>query len=75
MKEKMKNNCMPRQARIALIIMLSLTMACLLAACGGSQTADTAAGAKGALRLATTTSTKDSGLLAEILPDFETKTG
>ena len=65
------------QINTTLILVLSLTMACLLTSCGGSQTSDpaTAGTAKGTLRLATTTSTKDSGLLAEILPDFETKTG
>jgi tungstate transport system substrate-binding protein len=50
-----------------------LIMTCLLAACGGST--ETAVTARGTLRLATTTSTRDSGLLTEILPDFERETG
>ena len=73
----MKNNGISGNVKIALVITMSLAMACLLAACGGSQAPDSAATvtAKGTLRLATTTSTKDSGLLTEILPDFEAKSG
>jgi tungstate transport system substrate-binding protein len=63
--------------RVKIAITILLAAACLSAACGGSRPADPAASvtAKGTLRLATTTSTKDSGLLAEILPDFEAKSG
>ena len=74
---KMKKNDMPRRAKITLVLAISLIMACLMAACGGSQSSDSATEviSKGSLRLATTTSTRDSGLLTEILPDFEAKTG
>ena len=63
--------------KIMFAVTMSLAMVCMMTACGGSKTPDSAATvtAKGTLRLATTTSTKDSGLLTEILPDFETKTG
>jgi tungstate transport system substrate-binding protein len=76
-REKMKKNGMFRRVKNAPALIASLAMVCLLAACGGSQAPDsaTAVTAKGTLRLATTTSTKDSGLLAEILPDFEAKSG
>ena len=68
------------RAKIAPILTISLILAFMLAACGGSQPASDlttapAVTAKGTLRLATTTSTRDSGLLTEILPDFEAKTG
>ena len=68
---------MNRRKKIALAITLSVMLACLSAACGGSRTLDSsnAVTARGTLRLATTTSTRDSGLLTEILPYFETKTG
>jgi tungstate transport system substrate-binding protein len=69
----MKKNATPYRAKI--VLTLTMLTACLLAACGGSQTPESAVTDKGTLRLATTTSTKDSGLLTEILPDFETKTG
>jgi len=66
-----------RRTKIAIALTMSLAMVCLMAACGGSRTSDsaTAVTAKGTLRLATTTSTKDSGLLTEIIPDFEKKSG
>lgn len=48
------------------LIMLALIMAGLLSACAGSKEPQV-------LRLATTTSTEDSGLLGAILPDFEKK--
>ena len=71
---------MPCGAKIAGFIIMSLNLICLMAACGGSQPSDHSGHsaevtAKGTLRLATTTSTKDSGLLAEIIPDFEKKSG
>lgn len=72
-------------------IWLAIVLALVLAACGSSGTADdasppanaagdatpTAAQPRkgGRLRLATTTSTEDSGLLDAILPDFERRTG
>ena len=73
----MENHGLSNRAKIALTVTLPLAMICLLAACGGSQTPDSASTVtvRGTLRLATTTSTKDSGLLTEILPDFEKKTG
>ncbi|HEU5014429.1 MAG TPA: substrate-binding domain-containing protein [Roseiflexaceae bacterium] len=59
---------------------LLLLVAALLSGCGSttaastsSATASTSAGGPGTLRLATTTSTADSGLLDAILPDFEQK--
>jgi tungstate transport system substrate-binding protein len=73
----MKKNHMPYIKKMTLSLIITLTMACLLASCCDSQTTGTAitSASKGTLRLATTTSTKDSGLLAEILPGFEMKTG
>ena len=73
----MKKNCISSRVKISLALVMSLAMICSLAACGKSQQPDSAAGVtdKGTLRLATTTSTKDSGLLTEILPDFEARTG
>ena len=73
----MKKNYTFRRTKIALALVTSLAMVCLLASCGGSKTSDSAPAVteKGTLRLATTTSTKDSGLLTEILPDFEAKSG
>ena len=47
----------------------------LLCACGKTSGDAKAAESKGTLILATTTSTKDSGLLDEILPVFESATG
>jgi len=75
----MKNVFMPGRAKIAQAAMLALSMVMvlMLASCGGSKAPDSSSGvtAKGTLRLATTTSTKDSGLLSEIIPDFEAKSG
>ena len=66
---------MPGRAKIALFLTVSLALALMFASCGGGhQTSETVA-YKGTLRLATTTSTKDSGLLTDILPDFEAKSG
>ena len=64
--------------RAIITVTFTMLLAFILAACGSSsQTSDTATTvtAKGTLRLATTTSTKDSGLLTEIIPDFESKSG
>lgn len=61
-----------------MVMMLAIFSAFALSACGGSEEnkEDTAKTPENPnLRLATTTSTKDSGLLDEILPDFEKKTG
>ena len=69
---------MPRRCtKIVFGLIMSLAIVCLIAACGGSRTSDseTVVAVKGTLRLATTTSTKDSGLLSEIIPDFEKKSG
>ena len=65
------------RTKIVAAMTMSLAIVCLMAACGGSRTSDsaTAVAARGTLRLATTTSTKDSGLLTEIIPDFEKKSG
>lgn len=48
-------------------LMVVLLAVAVLAACGGAQTR--------VLTLATTTSTDDSGLLAELVPDFEARFG
>jgi len=63
--------------KIAVAVAIPFAMTCLTAACGGSWSSNSATAVKsaGTLRLATTTSTKDSGLLTDILPAFETKTG
>jgi len=74
-RAKMKKNVMPGWAKNAAAFTMSLAMVLMLAANGGAQPSEPAAAAKGTLRLATTTSTKDSGLLADIIPDFEAKTG
>jgi len=50
-----------------------IALALLLSACGQSAASPTATSAPQTLRLATTTSTDDSGLLDAILPDFEAK--
>ena len=61
----------------AMVMMLGISSAFALSGCGGSD--DSGDSAKTPenpnIRLATTTSTKDSGLLDAILPDFEDKTG
>lgn len=74
--------------RALLVACLSFAMVAMLAACGGgggqepaSSGSDAGASGSGAaesqgtIRLATTTSTKDSGLLDEILPLFTEETG
>ncbi len=77
-------------AKAVLAACLSLALLSLLTACaggvspatnsGGSGSASSGSGAaavtgQGTIRLATTTSTKDSGLLDEILPVFTAETG
>ena len=64
-------------------ILLALTMIFALAACSNTHStetststeATTAAEPKGTIRLATTTSVNDSGLLPYLLPTFEAETG
>ena len=64
-------------------ILLALTMIFALAACSNTNStetttsteATTAAEPKGTIRLATTTSVNDSGLLPYLLPTFEAETG
>lgn len=53
---------------VVMVLVMVLSMAVALSACGEEET-------KGNIILATTTSTKDSGLLDEILPVFEEETG
>jgi tungstate transport system substrate-binding protein len=63
-----------RRALVALIAALTS----LVAGCGGSSTPGNSSGnaaAKGSLILATTTSTQDSGLLDDLLPEFTKDTG
>ena len=80
----MRKNNILRAAKTSLFALVIITMAAMplvFTACGGSQQTEDHSGhaavvtAKGNLRLATTTSTKDSGLLTEIIPDFEKKSG
>lgn len=54
---------------VVMVLVMVLSMAVALSACGSEEEA------KGNIILATTTSTKDSGLLDEILPVFEEETG
>lgn len=58
---------------VVTVMVMVLSMAVMLSACGGSD--EEATESKGTIILATTTSTKDSGLLDEILPVFEEETG
>ena len=57
---------------VVTVMVMLLSMAVVLSACGSS---DDEAESKGTIILATTTSTKDSGLLDAILPAFEEETG
>lgn len=69
-------NSKKRIISVLLILMMVISSAALLSACGGGEKeegANTPDNPK--LILATTTSTKDSGLLDAILPDFEKQTG
>lgn len=63
--------------KIILGIILVFTMSMILAGCGGSTDEDASADkeSKGTIRLATTTSTKDSGLLDTLIPQFEEESG
>lgn len=58
---------------IIMVLAMALSMTAVLASCGGSD--EEAAESKGKIILATTTSTKDSGLLDAILPEFEKESG
>lgn len=65
-----------RTLAVLLVLMMALSSAVLLSACGGESDSEEAATPENPkLILATTTSTKDSGLLDAILPDFQEKTG
>jgi len=72
-----------RFLKVVLSICISVLMLFALIACGGSSSNDTIAPEDTntrplegtSIRLATTTSTKDSGLLESILPAFEAETG
>lgn len=57
---------------IALVLAMVLSMTAILSSCGSEEEATES---KGKIILATTTSTKDSGLLDEILPAFEEESG
>ncbi len=57
---------------VALVLAMALSMTAILSGCGSDE--ETTEG-KGTIILATTTSTKDSGLLDEILPVFEKESG
>ena len=54
---------------VFLVLAVALSMTAILAGCGSDEKDE--AESKGTIILATTTSTKDSGLLDEILPVFE----
>lgn len=60
-----------------LAVLLALTMLFAFAACGGGNSTDGNAPADGnkVIRMSTTTSVNDSGLLPYLLPVFEAKTG
>ncbi|MCR4615141.1 MAG: substrate-binding domain-containing protein [Clostridiales bacterium] len=59
-----------------LAVLLVMALALSFAACGGKQAEEgTTVPEKGTIRLATTTSVNDSGLLGYLLPTFEQKTG
>ena len=56
----------------ALVLAMVLSMTAILSGCGSEEETTES---KGTIILATTTSTKDSGLLDEILPVFEEESG
>lgn len=58
---------------IFMVTVMVLSMMLVFSSCGSDK--DAASESKGTIILATTTSTKDSGLLDAILPDFTEKTG
>ena len=63
----------PRRARAA-VALLALGVTLLAGACGDDDSDGSGAGSppdRGTMLLATTTSTRDSGLLDELLPTFE----
>jgi len=60
---------------IIMAMVMTLSMAAVLSGCGGSAEENGDAESKGSIILATTTSTKDSGLLDAILPVFEEESG
>lgn len=81
---KNKKKSVEKILRTAVVTCLTGALLLLLVACGGGETAtnsessgsgETSTTSQGTIRLATTTSTKDSGLLDEILPAFTAETG
>ena len=67
----------PRRARAA-VALFALGVTLLAGACGDDDSDDSGAGSppdRGTMLLATTTSTRDSGLLDELLPTFEKTSG
>lgn len=61
--------------KLSILLILSLALILGLAGCGESDDKGNAEESKGTIILATTTSTKDSGLLDYILPEFEEESG
>lgn len=57
---------------VVILLAMMLSMTAVLTACGSDEDAQES---KGTIILATTTSTKDSGLLDAILPEFEKESG
>ena len=57
---------------VVIVLAMILSMAAVLTACGSDEESGES---KGTIILATTTSTKDSGLLDAILPEFEKESG
>lgn len=56
---------------LVMVLAMALSMTVVFTGCGNEEAVET----KGTIILATTTSTKDSGLLDEILPEFTAETG
>ena len=56
---------------LIMVIAMALSMTAIFTACGTEEAVES----KGSIILATTTSTKDSGLLDAILPEFTAETG
>lgn len=56
---------------LVMVLAMALSMTAFFTGCGDEETVES----KGTIILATTTSTKDSGLLDEILPEFTAETG
>ncbi len=61
--------------RLPLLLILALALIFGLAGCGDSSDEGDKEESKGTIILATTTSTKDSGLLDSLLPEFEKESG